>query len=256
MNLLMVDDEKIAIDGIISSSDWSGLGIDRVFSAYSAREARHIIETSSIDIIVCDIEMPGESGISLLEWLSKRHPDIVPVILTSHARFAYAQHAISLGISGYLLKPVPSEDLELELGKCIDKVSEKNRIRRMIQLSEKPDDTEEGGPTDKETLVDKVVSYVERNLSEEISRSDIAGTVFMNADYVAKCFKKKMGVSITEYISGRRIEKAKEYLLGTGLSVKEISSMVGFSNFSYFNLVFRKTVGMTPTGYRNSKGQA
>ena len=64
----MIDDQIHVVDGILSEVDWDGLGIETVWKAYSAAEAKGILLLNQVDIMLCDIEMPGENGLSLLKW--------------------------------------------------------------------------------------------------------------------------------------------------------------------------------------------
>ena len=67
MNILIVDDQKQVVQGILSGIPWREISeIRDVFSACTAREARHIFVNHTIDLIISDIEMPGENGIELV----------------------------------------------------------------------------------------------------------------------------------------------------------------------------------------------
>ncbi len=63
MNILIVDDEVIVVNLLKKHIDWQSLGMDEVFTAYTAMDAREIVSGNKIDIIVCDIEMPQENGL-------------------------------------------------------------------------------------------------------------------------------------------------------------------------------------------------
>lgn len=111
MNILLVDDEVIVVTLLKKHIDWKGLGIDEVFTAYTAMDARAICSGNKIDIIVCDIEMPQENGLYFLAWVREKFPAIVKIILTGYPDFKYAQDAINIGVIKYLLKPVSFEEL-------------------------------------------------------------------------------------------------------------------------------------------------
>jgi two-component system response regulator YesN len=104
--LLVVDDEEYALRGITQGIDWSALDIGRVLPATSFDEARAILETNAVDVVVSDIEMPGKNGIDLLVWLQAHQPEIPTIFLTGHASFQYARQALQHGCVEYLLKPV------------------------------------------------------------------------------------------------------------------------------------------------------
>lgn len=112
MNLLFVDDDLPVLQDLQKKLDWTELGFQRVFTAQSAEAAWKLLHLVPIDVIVCDIEMPGGSGLELLTELRKESPDLPCIVLTSYARFEYAQKAIQLNIVEYLLKPVGSRELE------------------------------------------------------------------------------------------------------------------------------------------------
>ena len=105
MNLCMVNDEKLTVDMMKTDISWNEYGIHEVYVAYDVAHAKSIIETKNVDILLCDIEMPGENGIALLRWVRDNHMDIVCIFLTCHASFSYAQEAISLGCQEYILIP-------------------------------------------------------------------------------------------------------------------------------------------------------
>ena len=72
--------------------DWSALGIEQAFPAYSASQAKRIFEGSQdIDILLTDIEMPRETGLQLVEWLHENDFHPIVLVLTGHQRFDYAQ---------------------------------------------------------------------------------------------------------------------------------------------------------------------
>lgn len=69
MNILMVDDMRSVVNGMEKSIHWKKLGIDGVFKAYNAYEAKVLLNNVHMDILMTDIEMPGESGLDLVQWV-------------------------------------------------------------------------------------------------------------------------------------------------------------------------------------------
>lgn len=111
-------------------------------------------------------------------------------------------------------------------------------------------DANQSASSDKKDVVRQMKDYIEQNLSQTISRSDLARTVYLSEGYLSKIFLKETGVSLPAYIAERRIEKAKEYLEHSMLPVSRIAIEVGFHNFSYFSKTFRELTGCTPNEYR------
>lgn len=131
--MLLVDDEIHAIEGLKSDLDLGKLGISDLFTAHSSRQAKDIYERESIDIMLCDIEMPKGSGLELLAWVREHHPNTETIFLTSHADFKYAKEAMQLGSIDYLLKPVRVADLEHAIQKAQSVIDQKIEMGRYSQ---------------------------------------------------------------------------------------------------------------------------
>lgn len=127
-NLLIVDDEEFAVEGLKSGIDWSEIGIERLFTAYSPQKAKHIFLTEKVDILLCDIEMPQGTGLELLAWVREHYPQTETIFLTCHADFQYAKQALQLGSLDYLLKPIPYEDLKEAVKKAMLKLDQDQKL--------------------------------------------------------------------------------------------------------------------------------
>jgi len=118
--VLIVDDEDLIVQGVRSCVDWGLLEVADIHEAFDAREAKQILLQEQVDLMICDIEMPGENGLQLLEWCRKQSPHTQVILLTCHAEFTYAQKAVELGSFQYLLKPVSFGQLEEVAGAALD----------------------------------------------------------------------------------------------------------------------------------------
>ncbi|MEK5057666.1 hypothetical protein BK126_05210 [Paenibacillus sp. FSL H7-0326] len=131
--MLLVDDEIHAIEGVKADLDLSKLNVSGLFTAFNIIEAKEIFDKETIDIMVCDIEMPSGSGLELLTWVREHHPNTATIFLTSHADFKYAKEALQLGSLDYLLKPVLADDLEKALRRAQSVIDQNSEIRRNSQ---------------------------------------------------------------------------------------------------------------------------
>ena len=127
MNILIVDDQPNVISSLKSGINWSELNITNIYTALDAQEARECILSYNIDILLTDIEMPVENGLSLLRWCRNNGYNFECIFLTSHANFFYAQEAIQLGSFDYLLQPVRYDDVERTIKKTITRILEKKQ---------------------------------------------------------------------------------------------------------------------------------
>lgn len=97
-----------------------------------------------------------------------------------------------------------------------------------------------------------VLQYVEDHYHEDISLSSLADQLHMNVMYLGQIFKREMGTSFSKYINKFRIDKAKDLLVKSHLSIAEISLAVGYQNQAYFYRIFKDIEGLSPKEYRHN----
>ncbi|MBE5891506.1 MAG: helix-turn-helix domain-containing protein [Lachnospiraceae bacterium] len=144
MNILIVDDLKAVLDSLQNGVNWTAAGIDEVYTAGSAKEAKLVMMNFDIDILLTDIEMPEEDGISLFQWTKKMQPGIVGIFLTSHAEFEYAREAIRLGGFDYILQPARMADVESCVKRAVDEAQQNKKIKRLEKSTEALFDQRDG----------------------------------------------------------------------------------------------------------------
>ena len=118
MNVLIVDDQQAVIDSLKKEVRWDQIPVEKVYTALSAREARMALRNFDVDVLLTDIEMPEEDGLSLFRWMRENCPHVVGIFLTAHADFHYAQEAIHMGGFDYILQPFKGEEVEAALRKA------------------------------------------------------------------------------------------------------------------------------------------
>ena len=99
-------------------------------------------------------------------------------------------------------------------------------------------------------LVEKACSYIDHNLSKNIQLEEIAEMLGFSKYYFSKIFKRYRNMNFVDYVTLRRMEKAKELLSNLMLSVKEIAADIGYNDPNYFANVFKKHEGISATEYR------
>lgn len=100
----------------------------------------------------------------------------------------------------------------------------------------------------------KAITYINVDLSADLSLKSLAGQLNVNASYLSTLFKKETGMTLTEYVNNRRIKHARKLLRGTSLPVKNISLQCGISDIYYFSRMFKRITGVTPRAYREKMG--
>lgn len=94
--------------------------------------------------------------------------------------------------------------------------------------------------------------YIDENYFSELSLENVSNASGLNKYYFCRLFKKACGIGFSEYLNLVRVSKAEKMLRKTDKTVLEIAFDTGFSSVSYFNSIFRKYRGCTPTACRNA----
>lgn len=254
MKLVIVDDEPKIRNGLVkllgSHEGW------QVSGAYEeAHAALAALYDEMADVIVTDIRMPEMTGLDLIRQIREREPRLHIVILSGYSNFAYAQKAIEMGVTRYLLKPTNPKELVAVL-EGIEKELESALVEGKSV----------GGPDhsrvkdslcDREGvgnfLVQKAIRHVEVHYGERITLKNMSQELHLSPNYLCELFKRHTGKNLMEYVTEYRMMKARIYLNHVGYKVWEVAEMVGYKEAKYFSSAFKKAYGITPMEYRNKK---
>ena len=99
----------------------------------------------------------------------------------------------------------------------------------------------------------RVKEYIDANLEEDLSLSELASVAELSQYHFARSFRKTVGVTPQQYVMQQRIERAKELLSNAALPIVEVSLRSGFKNQSHFTTLFRKATRLTPKTWREVK---
>ncbi|OJF76690.1 MAG: hypothetical protein BKP49_05885 [Treponema sp. CETP13] len=123
---------------IQSKIPWEEYGFVISDEAENGLEALEIIQEQNPDVIITDIKMPYMDGLTLVKEIRKIYPEKTVIILSGYDEFTYAQNAIELGISYYVLKPVNKEDIiellkkiKVNLDKKIQEATDRQKLKQL-----------------------------------------------------------------------------------------------------------------------------
>jgi len=117
------------------------------------------------------------------------------------------------------------------------------RLRRERSLSD---------PTPSTGYVREAVAYIRHHYDQDLRVRDIADRVKVNENYLQKIFKAGEGVTLIEYLTRVRMDRARMLLKNTAIPVQEICDYVGVNSRQYFSKLFRDRFGVSPARYRKS----
>lgn len=244
MNILLAEDEPKIRQGlrdIIADVVPTGLTLRE---AGNGREAFEWLRTNdNVDLLITDIRMQEMGGLELLKRVKQLYPDLAVVVISGHDEFEYAREALRYGVLDYLLKPIE----RVELARVVSRVKETLRPRGAAGgTPDGADDQQEKG----RLLIRKVKELIHQSLGQDISLQFLAEHVFLHPKYLSELFKRETGQNLSDYVTERRIEKARQLLKETTLKIGDVSAMCGFANHKYFASLFKQHTGATPTEYR------
>ncbi len=104
--------------------------------------------------------------------------------------------------------------------------------------------------------VELIIQWIEQNFKEEFRLDQLAASLHLSPFYLSRLFHTATGISLTKYITDRRLREACLLLQTSSLSVGYVGQAVGFNNPSYFNQVFKRDIGLTPQQYRAAYARA
>ena len=100
----------------------------------------------------------------------------------------------------------------------------------------------------------EAVRYIEGNLTQRLTLNQVASSINLSPNYLSSLFKKELGVGFVDYITEKRVERAKELLENTGLKTYEVAQKAGFVDESYFSKTFKRITGKRPSAFRKRNG--
>ena len=123
-------------------------------------------------------------------------------------------------------------------------------LRRAIDLRE-----EESGNNQYKSMLKRALRYIDQNYTDEnLSLNTVAKAANISPNYFSGVFSQEMGQTFVEYLTEKRMERAKELLRYSGKRSSEVAYEVGYRDPRYFSFLFKKTQGCTPSSYRAGNG--
>lgn len=137
LKVLLADDEPNVRHGVKIMIPWKELGLEVIGEAEDGDEGLSKILSLKPDIVIADVKMPGMSGIKMIEAAKKNGYDGKCLILSGYSDFTYAKEAMSLGVKGFILKPVDEDELIEALKTVRDEIYTEKKNKTAIRKGSK-----------------------------------------------------------------------------------------------------------------------
>lgn len=236
--VLILDDEAHIAEGIANIFPWEQIGFSSCFFSNPIL-ALSYIRDNPVDVLMCDIEMPGLNGFQLLESLKEEGIELKIVIISSHQHYDYLRMAILYGVKDYLLKPLKSE----ELFECFEKIKRELDERNEIDT----DNVQQGYY---EAVTEKISSYISEHY-QDATLEDAARLVNLSPSYLSRILKEHSEQGFQDMLLRVRMDKARELLTDIHYKSYDIAYYIGYDNPKSFSRAFKRFWGVSPMEYRN-----
>ena len=224
------------------------------------------ISAKQPDLAFVDIQMPIMDGLDAIEAAKSVSPLTRWVLLTGHAKFEYAQRAMQLGVSEYMLKPIGMQQIK-ELMTKIGALQESDRTVQSYLKSVTNQDFDvssshsiaemiqeitgtHNGREPAADIVSRAKAYVLQHYRNDIGVNSVADHLQITPNYLSRVFRIQTGERLSDYINEVRIIKAKELLENPFVSLKDVAEQVGYNSAKRFTKVFQRIEGIAPSAYQ------
>jgi len=271
MLIIICDDEPMVRIGLKSILEELEPSAHVYMEAVNGRE---LIDKAAQrpDLGFVDIQMPVMDGLTAIEAAIEFSPATKWFLLTGHSQFTYAQRAIQLGISDYLLKPVGIREIAEVMAKVNQWKNNNNLVQcylkditnmdfdlsspKSIAIQAKKITAAQNSRHPPADIISKAKAYAQSHYHDNISVNSIAGHLNITPNYLSRIFHSQTGVKLIDYLSEVKISKAKRLLQNPNITIKDVAEHVGYYNAKHFAKVFYKFVGLTPSEYQRCSSLA
>ena len=279
--VLIVDDEPIICEGLRKGVRWSEFNCEVVGTAANGMEGLERVKELDPDILISDISMNNMDGLAMVAAIKSERPDMEVTLLTGYRNFEYAQRAIKLGVTRFLLKPSRMDEIEEAIlamtanlrsignmgAQIIDNVwnmqDKADRYLYETFIKNRPEGGSENGTEEphraegrirdseaNQYVLKAALIYIFEHYTEKLSLGDVAEQCYVSSWHLSKLLNHYTGRGFFEIINMIRIDKAKELLADGRARVQEVSDAVGFLDVAHFSRIFKNYVGCSPKEYR------
>lgn len=253
MNILIVDDEEIIVQGLMKHISKLQSLHTVLVGASSGAEALCAMEHFRPDLMITDLHMNGMSGLELIAQVRSRNlcPNIM--ILSAYEEFEYARRALDLNVMSYLVKPIDLDELDARL----------MQLCRQQHLREQADAVLKRYEvcfshmlhTNFSPTLRKITRYVQKNYYQDLSLSRLSRQAGLTQSYICTLFKKELDCTFLDFVNELRLHQAMRTLIESPrTSVRDVAAQVGYRSERQLFRLFNVRLSMTPQQFRELNG--
>lgn len=207
----------------------------------NATDFYETVRTQNFNLILLDLDMPGIIWNEVISSLQEQKYDHILLPSADASSFDYTSIYNNPSVFDFILKPYSEKELILTLEEAIQYCTARSAPQSNAKSSKN------------EMIRKRIEGYINDHYQEIISMQDVARAMNYSDTHFCRLFKECFRINFSVYLNEFRIGKARELLLNTNYTVKEVGILCGYRDASYFIRVFKRAVGETPSDYRIHK---
>jgi YesN/AraC family two-component response regulator len=236
--VFLVDDDELILKEIANTIPWMDNGFEVVGMESNSRKAIHIIQELQPDVVFCDLKMPTVDGHGFMKYIREKGIEVEFVMLSAYGTFEDACTFFKQDGFDYLLKPVQMEEVQLVLEKLANKLAVKYPpVRR-----------NEDENMNEAFL--EMVYYLRNHYWEKFTLDNLGKQFALSPGYICNLFSKYYNTTLTCFVTDIRMMNAEKLMKESNYNLKQIAIECGYSDYYYFNKVFKAHYGTAPSQYQ------
>lgn len=239
-SVLILDDNVPMAAQILKTTPWEEMDCQVVGVYNDGISGREAIERLKPDLIISDIEMPGLTGLQMIEITGSFIPNSKIIFISAYEKFSYAHQAIRLGACDYLLKPFTRSELMHAIEHAVEELGEQKPEKQQ---------KEDGNYS---PLMRSVLKYLGTAACRPVTLNAVAEYFRISPSKLGRMIKKETNMRYVELLARIRIQRAKELLAIPYLNISDVAERVGYSDYLTFYKVFVRCENVSPSDYRKS----
>ena len=197
----------------------------------------YLKKPNEINLVLLDIMMPKIDGLTVLSKIREFKKDIAVMIMTAYGSNDIVIQALRSQATDFIEKPFPMNEMKERISAILKARSYQQNLR-----------------LDKNDQVNRIKRYIKRNY-DNVNLKFIAEELCLSSRYVSRMFNKKSKIKYRAYKLKIKMDRAKELLTKTRLTISEIAIQLGYQNPETFMRMFKRLMKITPTQYRQQNNK-
>ncbi len=254
--VFLVDDEEIILKQIEQTVPWMDNGFEVVGMDTDPGKAVGRILELKPDVVISDLKMPQLDGHTFMRTVREAGLDVEFVMLSAYGTFEDARTFFQQEGFDYLLKPLQIQEVQLVLEKLAGKLAQKRPFAAVTGANGTDNLNELNGVNDSDPInpaFQKLIQYVRDHFTEKYTLSQLSKKFGLSAGYICNLFAQCYNTTLTRFVTKVRMEHAVELMKDKNFSLKNVATECGYTDYFYFNKVFRGYYGVAPSQYNGEK---